>query len=110
MAPLGSGVVVMIQGFNWESAHGQDAYWYRFLKDKIDHLRWLGVGAIWLPPPSDSVGAEGVTYAPEVFVPFSCHICTSMHHELALHMTAIAPLLVSTAIFLSVAAADSYFA
>lgn len=52
----GSGREVILQVFNWES-HRES--WYRKLEAQADEIAEAGFTAVWLPPPSDSVSAQG---------------------------------------------------
>lgn len=58
----------MLQGFNWDSAKREGGTWYQHLKSNVELIQQLGVSAVWLPPPSDSVSAEGNTQSQQVFV------------------------------------------
>lgn len=53
----GSGYEILCQGFNWESH--KSGRWYLELQEKASELASLGFTVIWLPPPTDSVSAEG---------------------------------------------------
>jgi len=53
----GSGREVLLQGFNWESA--RKGGWYRTLTAKAGELHECGITVVWMPPPTDSVSAEG---------------------------------------------------
>ncbi|KAJ7943526.1 Alpha-amylase [Quillaja saponaria] len=53
----GSGFEILCQGFNWESH--KSGRWYMELKEKAAELASLGFTVIWLPPPTESVSAEG---------------------------------------------------
>jgi glycosidase len=55
----GSGREVLLQGFNWESARRQGGSWYSVLRERAPELAAAGFTVIWLPPPTDSVSAEG---------------------------------------------------
>jgi alpha-amylase len=52
----GSGREIMLQGFNWESHREK---WY--VRVAAEAKRWAddGFSVVWLPPPSDSVSAQG---------------------------------------------------
>ncbi len=45
-----------MQGFNWES-HWER--WWARLGGQAEALAGLGITAVWLPPPTDSVSPEG---------------------------------------------------
>merc|ERR1719421_1556403 len=53
----GKGLVVFLQGFNWESHSGGD--WYRYLKSNLEAIHDAGFTTIWLPPPTNSVSPQG---------------------------------------------------
>ncbi|MQL90766.1 hypothetical protein Taro_023367 [Colocasia esculenta] len=53
----GSGFEILLQGFNWESH--RSGKWYTELFTKAPELSSLGFTVIWLPPPTESVSAEG---------------------------------------------------
>lgn len=46
------------QGFNWESSN--KGGWYNSLKNTIPDLANAGITHVWLPPPSQSVGPQGL--------------------------------------------------
>lgn len=48
---------VKFQAFNWESWRRQ---WYLELAPKAADLSQSGVTAVWLPPPTRSVAAQGI--------------------------------------------------
>ena len=52
----GSGREIILQGFNWESHRDK---WYAKLESQLDEIAEAGFTAVWLPPPSDSVSAQG---------------------------------------------------
>ncbi|KAL3150549.1 Alpha-amylase [Trebouxia sp. C0010 RCD-2024] len=52
----GSGFEMILQGFNWESYRNN---WYKTLQEQIPAIAEAGFTAIWLPPPSDAVSAQG---------------------------------------------------
>lgn len=52
----GSGREIVLQGFNWESHRDK---WYAKLESQVDEIAEAGFTAVWLPPPSDSVSAQG---------------------------------------------------
>ena len=52
----GSGREIVLQGFNWESHRDK---WYKKLESQVDEIAEAGFTAVWLPPPSDSVSAQG---------------------------------------------------
>lgn len=52
----GSGREIILQGFNWESHRDK---WYVKLESQLDEIAEAGFTAVWLPPPSDSVSAQG---------------------------------------------------
>ena len=52
----GSGREIILQGFNWESHRDK---WYARLEAQLDEIAEAGFTAVWLPPPSDSVSAQG---------------------------------------------------
>lgn len=52
----GSGYEIILQGFNWESNKEQ---WYKKLITMTPEIAKAGFTAVWLPPASDSVSAEG---------------------------------------------------
>lgn len=52
----GSGKEIILQGFNWESHRDR---WYSKLESQVDEIAEAGFTAVWLPPPSDSVSAQG---------------------------------------------------
>ncbi|KAL4354877.1 hypothetical protein GQ457_06G033400 [Hibiscus cannabinus] len=52
----GTGREIVFQGFNWESWRRQ---WYQELALKAADLSQLGITAIWLPPPTESVAPQG---------------------------------------------------
>jgi len=51
-------VFLQFQAFNWESWRRQ---WYQELASKAADLSKCGVTAVWLPPPTESVAAQGLT-------------------------------------------------
>lgn len=53
----GTGYEIVCQGFNWESH--KSGSWYTELMGKAPELCSLGFSVIWLPPPTESVSAEG---------------------------------------------------
>nr|XP_043638843.1 alpha-amylase 3, chloroplastic [Erigeron canadensis] len=53
----GSGSEILFQGFNWES--NKSGRWYLELEEKAAELAALGFTIIWLPPPTESISAEG---------------------------------------------------
>ena len=57
--PTGNGRELLIQGFNWESARLKHGSWYRKVIELAPTLAERGFTTIWLPPPTDSVSAEG---------------------------------------------------
>ncbi|XP_027187610.1 uncharacterized protein [Cicer arietinum] len=52
----GTGREIVFQGFNWESWRRS---WYTELASKTADLSKCGVTAVWLPPPTESVSAQG---------------------------------------------------
>lgn len=54
--PEGTGAEIMLQGFNWESWRHD---WYNSLGQQIDAIADAGFTVVWLPPPTDSVSAQG---------------------------------------------------
>lgn len=52
----GTGLEMILQGFNWESYKND---WYKTLREQIPGIAEAGFTAIWLPPPSDAVSAQG---------------------------------------------------
>jgi len=54
----GSGREVLLQGFNWDSWKVKEG-WYAKLAAAAPELAALGATVVWLPPPTDSVSAEG---------------------------------------------------
>ncbi|DBA79186.1 hypothetical protein WJX77_000073 [Trebouxia sp. C0004] len=52
----GTGLELILQGFNWESCKGD---WYKTLKKQMPGIADAGFTAVWLPPPSDAVSAQG---------------------------------------------------
>ena len=52
----GSGYEIILQGFNWESCKEP---WYRKLAELAPQLAEDGFTAIWMPPASDAVSAQG---------------------------------------------------
>ena len=64
----------MLQGFNWESTRtGEQQSWYQQLSSRVTEFKDLGVTAVWLPPPSDSVSAEGWVQPPTItLLPVTC--------------------------------------
>ncbi|KAK8688003.1 hypothetical protein V6N13_086792 [Hibiscus sabdariffa] len=52
----GTGREIVFQGFNWESWRRQ---WYEELALKAADLSQLGITAVWLPPPTESVAPQG---------------------------------------------------
>lgn len=52
----GTGREIVFQAFNWESWRRQ---WYQELASKAADLSKCGVTAVWLPPPTESVAAQG---------------------------------------------------
>ncbi len=69
--PAGTGEEVLLQGFNWECAGLRDShrrpYWLASLADKAEQISDAGITAVWLPPPCQSIAAEG--YMPQVMTP-----------------------------------------
>mmetsp|Transcript_7826 Transcript_7826/g.23111 ORF Transcript_7826/g.23111 Transcript_7826/m.23111 type:complete len:555 (+) Transcript_7826:328-1992(+) len=65
--PSGSGQEVLLQGFNWECSSLRDShkrpYWLAGLADKAEQIAEAGITAVWLPPPCQSIAAEG--YMPQ---------------------------------------------
>ncbi|KAK9052138.1 hypothetical protein SSX86_028766 [Deinandra increscens subsp. villosa] len=53
----GSGFEILLQGFNWES--NKSGKWYVELEEKAAELATLGFTIVWLPPPTESISAEG---------------------------------------------------
>ncbi|KAK9831973.1 hypothetical protein WJX81_004572 [Elliptochloris bilobata] len=56
VTPEGSGFEILLQAFNWESHRER---WWTRLGTRAEALAGLGVTAVWLPPPTDSVSPEG---------------------------------------------------
>lgn len=56
ITPEGSGREIMLQGFNWESWKHN---WYESLEAQVDSIADAGFSVVWLPPPTDSVSAQG---------------------------------------------------
>lgn len=56
--PEGSGEEILLQGFNWDSWKQQGGWW-NHLAAQAEEIANLGATAIWLPPPTNSVSAEG---------------------------------------------------
>ncbi|CAL8471337.1 g10879 [Coccomyxa elongata] len=56
--PMGSREV-LLQGFNWECSQRASPAWYAVLAGRAVEMRAAGITAVWLPPPSVSVSAEG---------------------------------------------------
>lgn len=54
---LGYEPAVMMQAFGWNSC--QKGAWYNTIKSKIPDLKALDITHLWLPPPSQSVSAQG---------------------------------------------------
>ena len=52
----GSGKEIMLQGFNWES-HRES--WYMRIVGEAQRYADDGFTMVWMPPPSDSVSAQG---------------------------------------------------
>ncbi|GAB4820889.1 hypothetical protein N2152v2_007935 [Parachlorella kessleri] len=51
---------VVLQGFGWESHRGSNGKsWWAVLKDKVPDIQAAGFTHVWLPPPSQSVSAQG---------------------------------------------------
>ena len=48
------------QGFNWESSN--KGGWYNLLKNSIPDLANAGITHVWLPPPSQSIAPQGMSY------------------------------------------------
>ena len=69
--PSGSGEEVLLQGFNWECSGLRDSHkrpcWLAGLADKAEQIAEAGITAVWLPPPCQSIAAEG--YMPQVRMP-----------------------------------------
>ncbi|KAK9822846.1 hypothetical protein WJX81_002820 [Elliptochloris bilobata] len=57
--PMGGGHEVLLQGFNWECAQRPQPPWYAVLAGRAEEMAAAGITAVWLPPPSASVTAEG---------------------------------------------------
>lgn len=55
---VGNGQEILLQGFNWESCRSSAA-WYKSVEKLAPTIAELGFTVIWLPPPTDSVSAEG---------------------------------------------------
>ncbi|GMH13813.1 hypothetical protein Nepgr_015654 [Nepenthes gracilis] len=49
---------ILFQGFNWESCNKQGG-WYNSLRNSVDQIASAGVTHVWLPPPTQSVSAQG---------------------------------------------------
>ncbi|KEP61358.1 UNVERIFIED_CONTAM: Alpha-amylase AMY3, putative [Hammondia hammondi] len=49
---------ILLQGFNWVSSRNPYG-WYKVVKNKLPDIKRLGASIIWLPPPTESVAAEG---------------------------------------------------
>jgi glycosidase len=54
----GSGFEVLLQGFNWDSWKAKGG-WYTRLTSAAPDIAALGATVVWLPPPTESVSAEG---------------------------------------------------
>lgn len=52
----GSGLEIILQGFNWESCKHE---YYTTIKKEIPSIAEAGFTAMWLPPPSDAVSSQG---------------------------------------------------
>lgn len=50
--------VIMIQGFNWESAKNKKG-WYNVMAKLGEDVKDAGFTDVWLPPPSQSVAPQG---------------------------------------------------
>lgn len=65
--PAGSGTEVLLQGFNWECNSLRNTQrkpcWLAMLAEKADQIADAGCTAVWLPPPCQSIAAEG--YMPQ---------------------------------------------
>jgi len=55
---VGNGREILLQGFNWESSKSPSS-WYANIENLAETIGQLGFTVIWLPPPTDSVSAEG---------------------------------------------------
>ncbi|CEL93761.1 unnamed protein product [Vitrella brassicaformis CCMP3155] len=53
---------IVFQGFNWNSPHNRDG-WYKVIIDKMDLITKSAFTMVWLPPPAQSVDANG--YLPQ---------------------------------------------
>jgi hypothetical protein len=51
----GNGFEIILQAFNWES-HKQD--YYNLLRSQAAEIADVGITAIWMPPPSESVSPQ----------------------------------------------------
>lgn len=56
--PMGSGDVILLQGFNWESCNSHEK-WFNVVANEAGQIRDAGFNAVWLPPPTDSVSDQG---------------------------------------------------
>ncbi|XVF64055.1 hypothetical protein PTKIN_Ptkin09bG0136200 [Pterospermum kingtungense] len=56
--PYFASPTLLFQGFNWESSNKAGG-WYNFLKNSVSDIADAGVTHVWLPPPSQSVAAQG---------------------------------------------------
>lgn len=54
---LGYEEAIMLQSFGWN--HAKKGGWYKTLKTKIPEMQELKITHLWLPPPSQSVSAQG---------------------------------------------------
>eukprot|EP00193_Tetraselmis_chui_P018848 CAMPEP_0177777322 /NCGR_PEP_ID=MMETSP0491_2-20121128/15281_1 /TAXON_ID=63592 /ORGANISM="Tetraselmis chuii, Strain PLY429" /LENGTH=526 /DNA_ID=CAMNT_0019296365 /DNA_START=129 /DNA_END=1709 /DNA_ORIENTATION=- len=55
--------IILLQGFHWESWKC-DGGWYNMLQNVVQEIKEAGITHVWLPPPSQSVAAQG--YLPSV--------------------------------------------
>ena len=52
---------ILLQGFHWDSTRVKDATnsWYAHIHSLLPKIKEYGFNTVWLPPPTDSVSAEG---------------------------------------------------
>ncbi|KAL5982459.1 hypothetical protein ACLOJK_016531 [Asimina triloba] len=58
LSPAPAPAQILFQGFNWDSSKNAEG-WYNVLGKSVSEIANAGITHVWLPPPSQSVSAEG---------------------------------------------------